>query len=124
MILTRHRWLKHSDIRRVTRLPDTTAARGCRYVTTGSLRFVALTNAQRQRAHRERRAASLDALERENGELRLALADARQDLEDVLAENDRLSERGAAAFAAPSEACRHPAESVDGGTCRACGADI
>lgn len=69
---------------------------------------MAQTTAQRQQAWRQRRAA-------EAVELRSRVADLEDRLADALAEVERLS-------AGPR--CRHPAEAVDGGTCRACGEDI
>jgi hypothetical protein len=64
---------------------------------------MAMTTAERQRAFRHRQTDRIATLERENAELR-----------DALAEAERLA----------ATACKHPAGAVDGGTCQACGADV
>jgi hypothetical protein len=65
------------------------------------------TNAERQRAWRQRRARLVAALEAENAQL-------RAELDAALGEAERLA----------STVCRHPAAAVDDGTCRACGTEI
>ena len=72
------------------------------------------TDAQRQRAGRQRRAARLADLEAEAAELRAELVGVRTDLDDALAEVERLA----------GTQCKHPAGAVDAGTCRACGTEI
>jgi hypothetical protein len=72
------------------------------------------TNAQRQQAWRQRRAGHTAALKAEVAQLRAELNDARTDLAAALGEAERLA----------LTACMHPAGAVDGGTCRACGAEI
>ena len=72
------------------------------------------TNAERQRAWRHRRARRIAALEAEAAELRTQADVLRADLAAALGEAERLA----------STACRHPAGAVDGGTCRACGAEV
>jgi hypothetical protein len=76
---------------------------------------MALSPAEKQRNYRQRHAQRVAGLEESNALLREQLATAQQDLADALAANERLS-------GGPS--CRHPSEAVDGGTCRACGADV
>jgi DNA repair exonuclease SbcCD ATPase subunit len=73
-----------------------------------------LSNAERQQAFRQRRARALKDARAEIDRLRRQLAEAQQDLDGALAEVERLS----------SAQCKHPAEAVDGGTCRACGQDV
>jgi hypothetical protein len=68
---------------------------------------MAATTAERQRAFRRRQIERIATLEQENSQLRAELACA-------MAEVQRLT----------TQACRHPAAAVDGGTCRACGTDV
>ncbi len=72
------------------------------------------TNAERQRDYRQRRTDRITALETEAAQLRAEFDSVRADLEAALAEVERLS----------VAQCRHPAPAVDGGPCRACGAEI
>jgi hypothetical protein len=72
------------------------------------------TNAERQKAWRQRRAEHAVALEAEVAQLRGKLHDVRAELDAALGEAQRLA----------LTTCRHPAAAVDGGTCRACGAEI
>jgi hypothetical protein len=72
------------------------------------------TNAERQRAWRQRRTGRIAALEAEAAEMRTELDSTRTDLAAALDEAERLA----------LTACRHPAGAVDGGTCRACGTEI
>lgn len=72
------------------------------------------TNAARQQAWRQRRTARMTALETETAQLRTEASVLRADLAAALDEAERLA----------SAACRHPAGAVDGGTCRACGAEV
>ena len=72
------------------------------------------TNAERQRAWRQRWAEHASALEAEATALRAEFHDARTDLPAALGEAERLA----------SMACRHPAGAVDGGTCQVCGVEI
>jgi hypothetical protein len=72
------------------------------------------TNAERQRDYRQRRARRITVLEAENTSLRAQLDSTRSELDAALAETERLA----------SAACKHPAGAVDGGTCRACGAEV
>jgi hypothetical protein len=72
------------------------------------------TNAERQRAWRQRRAGRIAALETEAAELRTEAAVLRADLAAALSEAERLA----------LTACRHPAGAVDSGTCQACGAEV
>jgi hypothetical protein len=65
------------------------------------------TNAERQRAWRQRCAGHIAALEAEAAELRI-------DLDTALAEVERLS----------ASQCRHPAAAVDGSHCRVCNTEI
>jgi hypothetical protein len=74
-----------------------------------------LSGAERQQAFRERRGQALKDARAEIAGLREQLAKAQQDLDAALAEIERLSS---------GPGCRHPAEAVEGGTCRACGADV
>jgi hypothetical protein len=80
-----------------------------------------LTGAERQRDWRERHARrtvelerAYDSIKAENAELRKQLTALKAVLADALADNERLTK----------PQCRHPAEAVDGGTCRACGTDL
>jgi hypothetical protein len=72
------------------------------------------TGAQRQSAYRARRAALIGELRSRVAILETGLADSARQLAEARADVERLS----------SAQCRHPAEAVDGGTCRACGADV
>ena len=72
------------------------------------------SGAERQRAYRDRRASRLAALEYANARLEAEVAALSAALEGANAEIERLS----------GAACKHPQGAVEGGTCRACGADI
>jgi hypothetical protein len=72
------------------------------------------TNAERQQAWRQRRAARIAALEAEAAELRAEDGALRADLAAALAEAERLA----------SAACKHPAGAVEGDLCRACGTNL
>jgi hypothetical protein len=72
------------------------------------------TNAERQRAWRQRRAGRIAALEAEAAELRTEAGALRADLAVALSEAERL---------APT-ACKHPAGAVDGNRCHACSTDL
>jgi hypothetical protein len=72
------------------------------------------TNAEHQREHRQRQARRLADLEATAAGYEAIVADLTAQLEAALAEVDRLA----------ALACRHPAGAVDGGTCRACGAEV
>jgi hypothetical protein len=72
------------------------------------------TNAERQRAWRQRQAGRIAALEAEAAELRAEASALRADLAAALAEAERLT----------AAACTHPAGAVDSGTCRACGSEV
>jgi hypothetical protein len=61
------------------------------------------TNAERQRAWRQRQSARLATLEAEAAQLRAELHDARTDLAAAHGEAERLA----------STACRHPAAAID-----------
>jgi hypothetical protein len=75
---------------------------------------MAKTSAERQRDYRERHARRVARLEAVVADLGRQLATAEAGLESALAENERLA----------AMTCRHPAGAVDGGTCRACGAEV
>jgi hypothetical protein len=83
---------------------------------------VALTNAERQQAHRARRAQRLAGLEHANAGLLAEIASLRQQLARARANLAAMLEEQEQAAAPPQ--CRHPAEAVDGGACRACGQDV
>lgn len=68
---------------------------------------MAATTAERQQAFRRRQTERIATLEQENAEL-------RADLADAMAEVQRLT----------AQACRHPAATVEAGTCHACGTDL
>ena len=72
------------------------------------------TNADYQRAHRQRAAERLAELQRENALLLERAELAESALSAAEAETERLS----------ASQCRHPAAVVDGGRCHACGADV
>ncbi len=72
------------------------------------------TNAERQRAWRQRRVGRIAALEAEAAGLRTEAGSLRADLAAALDEAGRLA----------LTACRHPAGGVDGGTCQACGTEV
>jgi hypothetical protein len=75
---------------------------------------MALTVAERQRAHRQRQADRIAELEAVAGELRSLVADLRDRAESAEAEAERLA----------GQVCKHPAAAVDAGRCLACGADV
>jgi hypothetical protein len=82
---------------------------------------VALANAQKQAAHRERRAQRVAGLEQALAAERAETARLRRELATVEASlADALAGRGTE----DGPGCRHPSEAVDGGTCQACGADV
>jgi hypothetical protein len=79
------------------------------------------TGAERQAAYRQRRAEAAAVLEAEAGRLRADVAGLRAELGTVRGqlaaardESERLAGRR----------CKHPAEAMDGGTCRACGTEV
>jgi hypothetical protein len=72
------------------------------------------TNAERQQAWRHRRAARIAALETEAAQLRAEDDALREELDDALAECERLA----------ATQCKHPSAAIDGGTCRACGTEV
>jgi hypothetical protein len=74
------------------------------------------TNAGYQREHRQRQARRLAALETRCAALEAENTALRAELDDAHAEIAHLT--------ATATQCRHPAAAVDGGTCRACGAEI
>jgi hypothetical protein len=75
---------------------------------------MAKTHAERQRDYRGRQARRVLELERANEDLTGQLEAAQADLGRALADLERFT----------SVQCKHPSEAVDGGTCRACGADV
>jgi hypothetical protein len=75
---------------------------------------MAKTDAERSAAYRERRSGRVAELRASVATLEAVLADRERQLGEALAEVERLL----------GAQCRHPAEAVDAGTCRACGADI
>jgi hypothetical protein len=84
------------------------------YVRASSAAEMPKTNAEYQREHRQRRARRLAALEAQCAVLEAERDRLRADLDAMQAECERLA----------AMACRHPAGAVDGGTCRACGAEV
>lgn len=77
---------------------------------------MAKTNAEYQRAYRERRAERFAALEADKARLAAENGSLRALNEGLTAECEQLR--------ASTSACRHPVEMVEGGTCRGCGADV
>jgi hypothetical protein len=72
------------------------------------------TTAERVQAYRVRQREALD-------EARMLLAQARDERDAALAECERLRE---ALEQSQARECRHPAQVVQGGTCRACGQEV
>jgi hypothetical protein len=72
------------------------------------------SHAERQRDYRERQRGTGRHQAERITELEAALDTVRSELDAALTEVQRLT----------ASQCRHPAGAIDGGTCRACGAEV